>query len=141
MYDGDWIKFLDGGSVKSFHLRVPKNVRIALEKTKEEACRELERIASKYTLHLIKEKQHQQTALEHTQKEIEEIIKKSEEGEHEIRLAADTKELGIIMDKATKKITEQAAEAFLKETIEPKINKMRCKLQCNEDKGTARPPS
>ena len=24
MYDGDWIKFLDGGSVKSFHLCVPK---------------------------------------------------------------------------------------------------------------------
>ena len=61
--------------------------------------------------------------------------------ENETRLAADTKELGIIMDEATKKSTEQAAEAFLEEIIEPKINEMRCKLQCNEDKGTARPPS
>ena len=41
---------------------MPENVCIALEKAKEEAYMELERIASKDTLHLIKEKQHLQTA-------------------------------------------------------------------------------
>ena len=51
MYDGDWIKFLERSSVKSFHLCVPKDVCIALEKAKERVCSELERIASKDALH------------------------------------------------------------------------------------------
>ena len=58
--------------------------------------------------------------------------------ENETRLAADTKELGINMDEATKKSTEQAAEAFLEEIIEPKISQMKRKLQSSEERGTAR---
>ena len=106
MHDGDWIKFLEGGNVKSLHLCVPENVYIALEKAKEEACMELERIASKDTLYLIKEKQHLQTALECKIKQIDEIIKKSEEGKKGIKLAADTEELGMIMVEASQKSTE-----------------------------------
>ena len=74
-----------------------------MEKAKEEACRELERIASEDTLHLIKEKQYLQTALECKKKQIDGIIKKREEGGKEIKLAADTEELGMIMVKVPKR--------------------------------------